>query len=174
MAKIIAPHSYYWHAVYTKSRAEKKAQQELQTQGIEAFLPVQRKLRQWSDRKKWVEIPLMSGYLFVRICRKEYDQVLQSNYVVSYVRFDGTAAIVPDEQIECLKLMLKQENTPVEITREKLKPGQMVEVISGPLMGLKGKLQKMRGKKKVAIELQQLGYSALIEIEADNILSIKA
>jgi transcription antitermination factor NusG len=137
-------------------------------------LPLQRKLRQWSDRQKWVEMPLMSGYLFVRASRKEYDQVLQSNYVVSYVRFEGKAAIVPDYQIEGLKLMLAQENMPIEITREKLKPGQMIEVTSGPFLGLKGKLQKIKGKNKVAIELEQLGYSAMVEIQLENIISIKA
>lgn len=119
-------------------------------------------------------MPLISGYLFVRASRKEYDLVLQSNNVVSYVRFGGKAAIIPDDQIEYLKLMLKQDSLEIEITREKLKPGQMIEVVSGPLIGIKGKLQKIKGKHKVAIEIEQLGYSALIEILAENIISIKA
>jgi transcription antitermination factor NusG len=174
MEKIIPANSYFWHAVYVKSRAEKKAQTELQFQEIETFLPLQHKLRQWSDRKKWVETPLISGYLFVQASRKEYDLILQSNYVVGYVRFEGKAAIIPDTQIEYLKLMLKQDNTEIEITREKLKPGQLIEVVAGPLIGLKGKLQKIKGKNKVAIELEQLGYSALVEILAEDIISIKA
>jgi transcription antitermination factor NusG len=174
MEKVIQAHPYFWHAVYVKSRTEKKAQAELQEKQIEVFLPLQRKLRQWSDRKKWVEMPLISGYLFVRASRREYDLVLQSNYVVSYVRFEGKAAIVPDCQIDYLKLMLKQCNEAIEVTREKLKPGQMVEVVAGPLIGLKGKLQKIKGKSKVAIELEQLGCSALVEILAEDIISIKA
>ncbi len=174
MEKIIPPNTYFWHAVYVKSRSEKKAQAELQIQEIETFLPLQRKLRQWSDRKKWVEMPLISGYLFVKASRREYDLILQSNYVVSYVRFEGKAAIVPDYQIDYLKLMLKQDSSEIEITREKLKPGQLIEVIAGPLIGLKGKLQKIKGKNKVAIELEQLGYSALVEILAEDIISIKA
>ncbi|MDP2336011.1 MAG: UpxY family transcription antiterminator [Bacteroidota bacterium] len=169
MEKINPAHLYNWYAVYVKSRTEKKAQTELQFQEIETFLPLQRKLRQWSDRKKWVEMPLISGYLFVRICRKEYDTVLQTNYVVSYVRFEGTAAVIPDNQIEYLKLMLKQENLEIEITRESFAPGQMIEVIAGPLIGLRGKLVRIKGKSKVAIELEQLGYSALVEILANDI-----
>ncbi|HZL11714.1 MAG TPA: UpxY family transcription antiterminator [Prolixibacteraceae bacterium] len=160
---------YNWYAVYVKSRAEKKAQTELQFKEIETFLPIQRKLRQWSDRKKWVEMPLISGYLFVRICRKEYDSVLQSNYVVSYVRFEGTAATIPDNQIDYLKLMLQQDDLEIEITRETFLPGQMIEVISGPLIGLQGKLIRIKGKNKVAIELEQLGYSALVEILTEDI-----
>ena len=170
MEKIIPANSYFWHAVYVKSRAEKKAQTELEFHDIETFLPLQRKLRQWSDRKKWVETPLISGYLFVKTSRKEYDLILQTNNVVSYVRFEGKAAVIPDYQIEYLKLMLKQDNSEVEISREKLKPGQMIEVIAGPLIGLKGKLQKIKGKNKVSLELEQLGYSALVEIQVEDIV----
>ena len=169
MEKINSSNSYFWHAVYVKSRAEKKAQMELKIQEIESFLPLQRKLRQWSDRQKWVEMPLISGYLFVRASRKEYDKILQSNYVVSYVRFDGKAAVVPDYQIQYLKLMLQQDNLDIEITREKLQPGQLIEVISGPMIGLKGTLQKIKGKNKVAVELEQLGYSVMVEIQSEDI-----
>jgi transcription antitermination factor NusG len=169
MEEINPSYGYKWHAVYVKSRSEKKAQTELQFKEIETFLPLQRKLRQWSDRKKWVEMPLISGYLFVNICRKEYDIVLQSNYVVSYVRFDGVAAVIPDNQIDYLKLMLLQDNFDIEVIHESLAPGQMIDVIAGPLIGLHGKLVLIKGKNKVAVELEQLGYSALIEIPADDI-----
>jgi transcription antitermination factor NusG len=70
--------------------------------------------------------------------------------------------------------MLKQDSSEIEITREKLKPGQMIEVVAGPLIGLQGKLQKNKGKNKVAIELEQLGCSALIEIQIEDIVGIKA
>ena len=70
--------------------------------------------------------------------------------------------------------MLKQDNSEIEITKEKLEPGQMIEVVSGPFIGLKGKLQKVKGKNKVAIELEQLGYSALVEILTEDISSIKS
>lgn len=161
--------AYNWYAVYVKSRAEKKAQTELQYKGIESFLPLQRKLRQWSDRKKWVEMPLISGYLFVRISRKEYDAVLQSNFIVSYVRFEGTAAQIPEKQIDFLKMMLKQDAVDIEITQEKFAPGQIIEVISGPLIGLQGKLVRIKGRNKLAVELDQLGYSALVEILSEDV-----
>jgi transcription antitermination factor NusG len=69
--------------------------------------------------------------------------------------------------------MLKQDNSEIEITREQLLPGQMIEVVAGPFIGLKGKLQKIRGKSKVAIELEQLGYSALVEIQVEDIIPIR-
>jgi transcription antitermination factor NusG len=156
MEKIIQAPEYNWYAVYIKSRAEKKALNELLFKEIETFLPLQRKLRQWSDRKKWVEMPLIPGYLFVRISRKEYDSVLQSSFIVSYVRFEGKAAIIPDFQIDYLKLMLKQDVVDIEIVRKNFEPGQNIEVIAGPLIGLTGKLVNIYGKNKVAIEFEQL------------------
>jgi Transcription antiterminator len=172
MEKVAKTNQYSWHAVYVKSRAEKKALSDLQIKGIEAFLPLQRKLRQWSDRKKWVDMPLISGYLFVKVSRKEYDLALQSNHIVTYVRFEGEAAVIPEKQIEYLKLLLKQNNLEIEITREKLEPGQTVEVIAGPLIGLRGKLIKRNGKNTVAIELENIGHSALVEISVEDLTAI--
>jgi transcription antitermination factor NusG len=169
MEKVNTSLTYNWYVVYVRSRAEKKAEAELQQKNIEAYLPLQRKLRQWSDRKKWVEMPLISGYLFVYISRKEYDLVLRSNYVVSYVRFEGKAAIIQDYQIESLKIMLNQEDLEITVSHETLEIGQQIEVVSGPLIGLHGKLVKIKGKNKIALVIEQLGYSAAIEISTENI-----
>ena len=132
-----------WHVVYTRSRAEKKVELELKIKEIESFLPMQKKLRQWKDRKKWVEIPLMSGYCFVHITHKEYDSVLQTNNVVSYVRFEGKAAIIPDKQIDALKQMLKQYVFEVVVTTDNFEPGKKVEVVEGPLIGLDRKSTRL-------------------------------
>lgn len=174
MEKIIPATQYFWHALYIKSRAEKKALDDLQFKEIEAFLPMQRKLRQWSDRKKWVDMPLIPGYLFVKVSRREYDLALQSNYIVTYVRFEGKAAVIPEQQIEYLKLLLRQNNLDIEITQEKLEPGQIIEVIAGPLIGVRGKLVRRNGKNKIAIELEDIGHSALVEISVNDVTPVKA
>lgn len=171
MEKIVLQNAYFWYAVYVRSRAEKKAQLELQKIEIETFLPLQRKLRQWSDRKKWVELPLIPGYLFVKASLKEYNKVLNSNHIVSYVRFEGKAAVIPENQIDYLRSILRHSDVDIEIVREPLKTGQMVKVVSGPFIGLVGKLTRIKGKNKVAIELEQLGYAAMVEIQIEDIES---
>jgi transcription antitermination factor NusG len=162
-------HQKQWHVVYTRSRAEKKVQQELIFKNIENFLPIQKKLRQWKDRKKWVEMPLMSGYCFVHITRKEYDLVLQTNNVVSYVRFEGKAATIPDSQIEYLKQMLKQYDFEVEVTAENFAPGKKVEVVEGPLIGLRGELIEARGKNKFIIRFSQINSIFSVEVPANQL-----
>lgn len=159
----------HWHVVYTRSRAEKKVQVELSLKNIENFLPMQKKLRQWKDRKKWVEMPLISGYCFVHITRKEYDLVLQTNNVVCYVRFEGKAAVIPDRQIDSLKQMLKQYDFEVEVTNENFAPGKKVEVIEGPMIGLRGELVEARGKNKFILRLTQINSIITVEIPANHV-----
>lgn len=162
-----------WHAVYTKSRAEKKVLLELEFQGIEAYLPLQKKLRQWSDRKKWVETPLISGYIFVHINNFHYDKVLQTQGVVTYVRFEGKAAIIPDDQIDAIKRLLRQHQYEVKISHENFSEGDHIEVMGGPLMGLKGTLVSLRGKKRVAVQLSQLNISLTIDLPINEIHKIE-
>lgn len=163
-----------WHAIYVHSRAEKKVHSELSRKGIESFLPLQRRLRQWSDRKKWVEMPLISGYVFVHITRADYDQVLQIENVMQYVRFEGKAAVIRDQDIETLKRMLGQQEVEVEITRDELLPGMLVEIITGPMMGLKGELVSFRGNNKVALRILPLGFTILVESPATNLAVVKS
>ena len=137
--------NYNWYAIRVKSRSEKKVYSDLVEQKIEAYLPLQRKLRQWSDRKKWVETPLISGYVFVYISRKEYELVLRIYNVVSYIYFEGKAAIIREEDINLLKRMLGQTESEVEKTLEPLKAGQMVRIIAGPLIGVVGELIDFKG-----------------------------
>jgi transcription antitermination factor NusG len=160
---------YNWYAIRVKSRSEKKVFGDLIEQGIESYLPLQRKLRQWSDRKKWVEIPLISGYVFVYISRKEYETVLKTYNVVCYVYFEGKAAVIRDEDIYLLKRMLGQTEVELEITFEQLKPGQMVEITSGPLIGVAGELVSFKGRNKVALRIPPLGYTVLVESPGKNL-----
>ncbi len=154
---------YNWYAIRVKSRTEKKVNADLFDQGIDSYLPLQRRLRIWSDRKKWVEMPLISGYVFVHISRKEYEVVLRTMNVVCYIFFQGRAAIIRDQDILTLKRMLGQSELELEITFEEFKPGQMVEVVAGPLCGVIGELIEFKGKNKVALRIDPLGYTVLVE-----------
>ncbi len=154
---------YNWFAVRVKSRAEKKVNVLLVEKGIESYVPLQRKLHKWSDRKKWVDVPLISGYVFVHISRKEYEQVLNTYNVVCYIYFEGKAAVIRDKDIQILKRMLGQSEMALEVTIEDLKPGQMVEIVSGPLCGVVGELIEFKGRNKVALRIAPLGYTVMVE-----------
>ena len=128
-----------WRVVYVASRQEKAVAVRLQQQQIEAYVPLMRKLQRWSDRNKWVEFPLFSGYVLVRPSLKEFDRVLQVPGVVAYVRFDGQAAVVRDEEILLIRQLVEHGYDMAVAGIEPGTPaGTPVRVIQGPLMGCTG------------------------------------
>ena len=75
----------YWYVVYTKPRWEKKVYSLLEEEGIEAYCPLNKVHKQWSDRMKWVEEPLFKSYVFVRLAEEEMSQVRMVSGVINYV-----------------------------------------------------------------------------------------
>ena len=116
---------------------------------------------------------MISGYVFVYISRKEYETVLRIYNVVSYIYFEGKAAVIRESDINLIKRMLGQTENEVEITIEEFKPGQMVEIIAGPLIGVVGELIDFKGKNKVALRIPPLGYTVLIEAPGRNLAPCK-
>ncbi len=157
-----------WFAVYVKSRSEKKVYQALLKQEIESFLPLQKRLKQWSDRKKWIEEPLIRSYLFVKITSIDYYNVLNTSGVVRYVTFLNKAVSIPEWQIEILKKAVSL-NIESEVTNEKMQPGDQVDVVGGPFKGVQGHLVDYSGKKMLLIEISHIGHSLLLKIPPDLI-----
>ena len=157
-----------WYAVYTRSRFEKKVFSELQKKDIECYLPLQKRLKQWSDRKKWVEEPLFRSYVFVKIAESEYFEVLKIDGVIRYVTFERKAVPIRESQITILKQILST-GIDLEVVEEHLQPGQAVEVIAGSLKGLKGYLVKYKGKQKVIVDIETIRHSIVLDINREFI-----
>ncbi len=152
-----------WHALYTRSRYEIKSAAILKQKGIEVYVPVQRVLRQWSDRRKLITEPVIRSYVFVRISRQQYDSVLDTAGIVRYVFFCGKPAHIPDYQIETMKTVLGAD-VEVDCMPDLLKPGMPVRVNAGPLCGLEGELVQMSGRNKVVVRLETLRQALLISL----------
>ncbi len=157
-----------WFVVYVKSRSEKKVADELHTLAIEHYLPLQKVLKQWSDRKKWVEEPLFRSYIFVHIQQSEYYDVLNTNGAVKYISFEGKAVPVPEQQIDAIKYYLGEKDPEIleDLHWEK---GQKVEVIAGSLTGLKGELVEVKGKNKVSVEIEAVAKTIFLRIPKNKL-----
>lgn len=155
----------HWYIWYTHPRAEKKIKERLQAKGVEVFLPLNRELRQWSDRKKWVEEPLFKGYIFTKILPKQLDSVAQTEGLLTWLRFDGKPAYLKDEQVEEIQKLLSC-NKPLEISSETLQSGEPVYIMHGPLAGLAAEVINFRGSKKLLVRIEQLGRHLLVELPA--------
>ena len=117
-----------WHALYVRSRSEKKVLSQLQEMGIEAYLPLVTKIKQWSDRRKKIEEPLFKSYVFVYSNAKEYLPILNVYGVMRFVTFEREAVVVPDNQIVAIKRFVEDYEHGEEFkmqNNEVLKVGQM-------------------------------------------------
>lgn len=152
-----------WYALYTKARNEKKVRKILTDAGYEVYLPLKRTLKLWSDRKKWVEEPLLSSYVFVRINEHEYLDVLKLKGTVRFIMFSGKIAAIPDWQIDSLKILLDASDE-LHIINEHLSQGSPVEVIQGPLQGMLGEVIDFHGKKLVILRIEHLGFSLEVKV----------
>jgi len=152
-----------WYVVYTRPRHEKRIYNQLQLDNIDAYLPLYTTLKQWSDRKKKVSEPLFSCYLFVCITPKEYYDVLNVPGVVRYIAFEGKAVVMPEEQIQTIKNLLENKFE-LEETPEDLHEGTKVEIVAGPLAGVKGELAEYANKKRVIIRIEEINKSLLVNV----------
>lgn len=153
----------YWYAIYTRSHYEKKVVDRLREMGIEAWVPLLKTLRQWSDRKKWVEVPLFHSYVFVRSDSNRIKQALQVNGAVYVVSFSGRPTPIPDEQIEWLRLLLASSEK-FEISFDDFTFGEHITVEKGVLRGMKGKFVNFKGRNRVLVQIEAINQSLLIDI----------
>src|ERR1700761_2234968 len=160
--------SFKWYPVYTKARAEKKAWEALTKKGVEAYLPLHKQLKQWSDRKKWVEEPLIKSYLFVYITEYEQAEVLMTKGIARFIYFSNKIASMPDKQIEELKLLMASPYE-LEVTEEDLQVGEKIIIKAGPLKGIIGEIISYRSQKQLLLRFENLGCSIIVNVAASLI-----
>ena len=163
-----------WFAIYVKSRCEKKVHEQLDDIGVESFLPLITKVKQWSDRKKKVEEPLFRSYLFVHISDNDYYNVLNVSGVVKFISFERKAVEVPGNQITAIKRYISDTDLhDIELDNVEFKEGEMVRIKSGQMKDLIGRFVTIKGKHRVIIDIEVVGQSLPVNIARSNIEAVK-
>jgi len=159
-----------WYAVQTRARNEKAISERLQEQGLTTFLPLVTEIRRWSDRKKKVELPLFSCYLFVKLVAGNNDErmrVYRTNGVFRIVSMLGEPIPVPDEQIEALRAVVTQQVPWTE--HPFLKIGQRVRIRGGSLEGVEGVLLSRNGDRTLIISVDAIQRSLAVRVEGYDV-----
>jgi transcription antitermination factor NusG len=161
-----------WYAIYTKPRHEKKVHAKLIDKKLETFLPLITRKRQWKDRKKNVEMPLFSSYLFVDFDYKYRFDVLETDGVVKIVNFNGVPAVVPAWQIDSLKQML---TFPKTIHLETyIRAGEIVEVTEGPMQGMRGTVVTRKNSNRLVLSIEGIMQSVSVEVDEYVLKKVKS
>jgi len=158
-----------WYALYTRSRFEKKMLGDLTDRSIEVFLPMREILSRWKDRKKRIWIPLFPGYIFVHQIDTPENRyrVLNIPGAVRFVGTEGHAQPVPEDQIESVRRFLESDIAVDPYPY--MQPGARVEVIAGPLKGIRGILVEKRGRFRFVIQVDLIRQAVSVEIDASDV-----
>ena len=156
-----------WYACYTRARAEKQVAKTLQQRGIESYLPLIPRERQWKDRKKVVEFPLFPSYVFGKFGPLLVHAVLTTPGVSTIVRSQGVPVPVADEELENVRrFALAVTMTGVEPdARPLIAEGQRVRVTEGAFAGVEGVVIESRGRKRVVVGISAIGQGLEIDID---------
>ena len=152
-----------WYVIYTKPKWEKKVAEQLAEAGIDCYCPLITQIRQWSDRKKKVEVPLFNSYVFVQLDESERNSVFQSAGVVRYLFWLGKPAIVRHEEIEVIKKWINTSDA-ADVIVENYKIGDAIQLESGPFSAQKAIVQEVTNTHYVLV-LESLGCVLKMKIK---------
>ncbi|MBN1996280.1 UpxY family transcription antiterminator [candidate division KSB1 bacterium] len=159
-----------WYAFVTRPRHEKKVKQYLDMAGIDNYLPLKKTLSQWKDRKKWVELPIFSCYIFSHIEYVRRYDVLKAPSVVRIVGFEAKPTPVKDDEISGIKNILESKHDLAVV--DGFLAGDRVRLRNGPLAGMEGLFVEYRNRKWFVIYITALSKSVLVDIESNYVEKI--
>jgi transcription antitermination factor NusG len=157
----------YWMALYSKPNSEKKLASQLEALNVEHYCPLQKTERQWSDRRKIVEIPVFKSYVFVKPTADQVWMLIDLPNVVNYVYWCGKPAQIRHHEIETIRMFLG-EHPDARFERTDVPTGATVRIRSGVLMDLTGVVEQVR-QQTVSVRIDSLGGTLVAELRKDNI-----
>ena len=158
-----------WFALQTRSQHEKVVVQRLSDKGIMTFLPLVRQVHRWSDRRKTIELPLFSCYVFAKLSPRNDERlrVLLVEGVLKVVGNHGLGTPIPAEQIETIRTLVEEELP--YCSHPFLKVGQRVRIRSGALNGIEGILVSRSRERSLVVSLDAIQRSLAVRIEGYDI-----
>jgi transcription antitermination factor NusG len=156
-----------WFAVHTMSRCEAKLEGYLRAIGVEVFLPDYPSRRQWHDRLKTIRLPLFPGYLFARFRKKLPSAALGAPGFAHIVGFADGPVAIPEKEIDSVRRMMESGVNVCGCPM--FKAGRSVRMRSGPLKGLEGHLEKIKGQFRLVVSVKLLCRSVTAEVDPEAI-----
>jgi transcription termination/antitermination protein NusG len=159
-----------WYAVMTRSRHEKKVRDLLVRADVETFLPVYNRWSQWKDRKKLIDFPLFPGYCFARFPLADHFRIRSVHGVSGVLGNNGRPEPIPGVEVDALRRLI--------VSRFRVDPhpflevGDSVEVVRGPLAGVKGRLIRKDGASRLVISVSLIRQAVVVLIHPADVAAI--
>lgn len=159
-----------WLVLRTRSRHENTVESCLSKKMITAYLPRHSVVRRWKNRKRVLQLPLLPGYVFVQPREDQFEKMRYIPGSCGLIFAGDKPAAMPETQVEALRILVGS-GAPLAVN-PKLIPGQRVEVIGGPFMGIQGELIRVKSQERLVINTVLLSTSVSVEVDSDKICVI--
>lgn len=161
----------HWYACRTRARAEKAVDRAFEQAGIESYLPLIWQERQWADRKKKVQFPLLPGYVFGRFTLEEVARVFRTPGVAAIANPSGYPTPVREEELDSVRCLVQGVNETgiLPSFADFLEPGDEVDVVEGPFRGMRGRLVEVKGRSRVCLRLPAVRQGFAVEISCSSL-----
>lgn len=153
-----------WIVLHVKSRQEKSLAQDLAAIGATHFLPLVKRER----RRVVSDVPLFPGYLFLRGSREDAFRADRTRRVANIISVKDQQQL--NDELWNLHLALGRGVAPDEY--KWIQRGVRVEVMSGPLQGLRGVVEDRRSMNRVILQIQMLGTAVSVPVDSDCVSSV--
>jgi transcription antitermination factor NusG len=159
-----------WYAVNTKPRWEKKISQTLDSKGIENYCPLNKVIRQWSDRKKIILEPVFKCYVFVKVAEEKKWDIRNFDGIINYVYWLGKPAKIKEQEINTIKKFL-HEFSEVQVDQLGFEVNQKVRIRQGVLMNYEGILLEVSGNRAF-VKIESMGLQLSAHFDKKNLEKI--
>ena len=159
-----------WYAIYTASRAEKRVKKRLDEAGIVYYIPS--RVVEWNsdNQVKWMEVPLFSNCVFVRLTRSEFSKIQDITGIISFLREGETPVVYSEQQITSLRL-LNDHADEIDVVEDDTPVSSPVRVIQGKLLGLEGELLDEPGVCRILVRLPRVGHVIAV-VSQDSVVRL--
>jgi transcription antitermination factor NusG len=160
-----------WYLIYTKPRHERKVHARLSEMNIRSFLPTRKVLRNWHDRKKYIDEPLFPSYVFIYLeDRQNYYNGMETEGYLCYVRSGKTCARVSESIIDNIRLIAGRQEE-IDISDRHFQPGRKLVINQGPLAGLNCELVEFSGRQKALVRVDLLQRNILLTLSSEYLMT---
>jgi transcription antitermination factor NusG len=156
-----------WLVLRTRSRHECAVECDLQARRITAYLPKRNVVRRLNDRRVHVQMPLFPGYVFIRPRVEQYEKIRYIRGSCGLVLVGTKAAAMPESDLDAVRIL--ENSGAALVVNPRLIPGQKVEVRTGPFMGIRGELIRIKSRERLVINARLLSSSVSVEVDSDSV-----
>lgn len=156
-----------WYALQTRPRWEKKVASSLDKKGIEYYCPLNKTLRQWSDRKKIVLEPVFKSYVFIKISEEKKWEIKKIDGILNYVYWLGKPAQIKEAEIDLIRKFLN-EFKDVAVEQKNFHLNSKVRIKQGLLMNYEGTIAEVFGNK-IIVKIDSMNIQLSAHFDRKNL-----